>query len=105
MEAGFRKYFGRLRLSGSPVNALDKRLYISQPPLSLAQFLSTGLLVNVLQAILFITVRPFSLRQFRVINQHLVTINWSLFVFLADWWASLKLRLYGTKECWGMHND
>eukprot|EP01134_Creolimax_fragrantissima_P005157 CFRG5157T1 len=63
-------------------------------------FLLSGVSVNIVQTALYVCVRPFSLSTYRTLNQQLVPVNWALFVCLADWWAGLKMKLYGNPEVW-----
>ncbi|KAL1813568.1 hypothetical protein ACET3Z_023633 [Daucus carota] len=57
-------------------------------------FLFSGLVVNLIQALFFLTVWPFSKNTFRRINSQVAELLWLEFVWLADWWAGVKVELY-----------
>eukprot|EP00123_Amoebidium_parasiticum_P019965 comp39485_c0_seq1/m.47380 comp39485_c0_seq1/g.47380 ORF comp39485_c0_seq1/g.47380 comp39485_c0_seq1/m.47380 type:complete len:384 (-) comp39485_c0_seq1:126-1277(-) len=65
-------------------------------------FVTTGVFVNTMQLVLYACVGWWNHNLFRTINAQLVTLNWSLFVWLADWYAGLKLRLFGDPKAWEM---
>ena len=49
------------------------------------------MLLNVFQAFFFATVWPFSKKTYIRINKVIVELLWLEFVWLADWWAGLKV--------------
>ncbi|WOH06500.1 hypothetical protein DCAR_0625928 [Daucus carota subsp. sativus] len=61
-------------------------------------FLFSGLVVNLIQAFFFSTVWPFSKNMFRRINSQVAELLWLEFVWLADWWAGVKVELYTDAE-------
>ncbi|KAI4325656.1 hypothetical protein MLD38_031036 [Melastoma candidum] len=66
-------------------------------PLSLLFFIS-GLVVNLLQATCFVLVRPLSKSTYRRINRFVAELLWLELVWLVDWWASVKIKLFTDKE-------
>ncbi|KAL1822418.1 hypothetical protein ACET3Z_009196 [Daucus carota] len=63
-----------------------------------AIFFFSGLLVNLVQAFFFITVWPLSKKTYIRINKVIVELLWLEFVWLADWWAGLKIEVYADAE-------
>ncbi|KAL8127582.1 hypothetical protein AgCh_014477 [Apium graveolens] len=61
-------------------------------------FFCSGLLVNLIQAFFFITVWPFSKKAYVRINKVVVELLWLEFVWLADWWAGVKIEVYADAE-------
>ncbi|RRT78703.1 hypothetical protein BHM03_00033570 [Ensete ventricosum] len=61
-------------------------------------FLLSGLILNILQAVIFITLRPLSRNLYRRINKVLVELLMLQLIWLADWWAGLKIQLYGDSK-------
>lgn len=43
------------------------------------------------QAIFFLLVRPFSKRVYRIINIYVTEMLWLEVIWLADWWANVKV--------------
>ncbi|XP_062003651.1 1-acyl-sn-glycerol-3-phosphate acyltransferase 2 [Rosa rugosa] len=66
-------------------------------PLGLLFFLS-GLFVNLLQAICFILIRPVSKNIYRRINRVLAELLWLELVWIIDWWAGVKIKVYTDPE-------
>ncbi|XP_063941099.1 1-acyl-sn-glycerol-3-phosphate acyltransferase 2 isoform X2 [Daucus carota subsp. sativus] len=66
-------------------------------PLGLLLLVS-GLIVNSLQAIFFLLVRPFSKRVYRIINIYVTEMLWLEVIWLADWWANVKVELFMDSE-------
>uniref|UniRef100_A0A7N0ZSL2 1-acylglycerol-3-phosphate O-acyltransferase n=1 Tax=Kalanchoe fedtschenkoi TaxID=63787 RepID=A0A7N0ZSL2_KALFE len=66
-------------------------------PMGLLFFIS-GLVVNSFQALFFVIVRPFSKNTYRRINRVLAELLWLELVWLADWWAGLKVQVYADRE-------
>ncbi|XP_071686608.1 1-acyl-sn-glycerol-3-phosphate acyltransferase 2-like [Rutidosis leptorrhynchoides] len=66
-------------------------------PIGLLFFFS-GLIVNLIQAIIYVTVRPFSKSLFRRINRMVAELLWLELVWIVDWWAGVKVRLYTDPE-------
>ncbi|XP_078175629.1 1-acyl-sn-glycerol-3-phosphate acyltransferase PLS1-like isoform X2 [Carex rostrata] len=61
-------------------------------------FLLSGLVINCVQAILFVIIRPFARNLYRRINRQLSELLWLQLVWLVDWWAGVKVELYGDAE-------
>ncbi|KAG0490888.1 hypothetical protein HPP92_007751 [Vanilla planifolia] len=61
-------------------------------------FLVSGLIVNFVQAACYIAIRPFSKSTYRRINRLLAELLWLQLVWLVDWWAGVKIRLYADSE-------
>lgn len=61
-------------------------------------FLLSGLIVNLIQATCFVTVRPLSKSMYRRINRVVAELLWLQLVWLVDWWAGVKIRLYADSE-------
>eukprot|EP01018_Ginkgo_biloba_P000802 Gb_24082 [translate_table: standard] len=57
-------------------------------------FLFSGLIVNCVQVLCFITLRPFSKNVYRMANRVVAELLWSELVWLVDWWAGVKIRIY-----------
>ncbi|XP_050380863.1 1-acyl-sn-glycerol-3-phosphate acyltransferase 2 [Argentina anserina] len=66
-------------------------------PLSLLFFLS-GLFVNLLQAICFVFIRPVSKNVYRRVNRVVAELLWLELVWIIDWWAGLKVKVYTDPE-------
>ncbi|KAK1402752.1 1-acylglycerol-3-phosphate O-acyltransferase [Heracleum sosnowskyi] len=62
-------------------------------PLGLLLLIS-GLIVNSIQAIFFILFRPISMRVYRIINRYVTEMLWLEVIWLADWWANVKVELF-----------
>ncbi|BBN04344.1 lysophosphatidic acid acyltransferase / lysophosphatidylinositol acyltransferase [Marchantia polymorpha subsp. ruderalis] len=65
-------------------------------PLGL-MFLISGFLINGLQ-VLSLVLLLFSRKAYRVVNMIMMDILWSELVWLLDWWAGVKVRLYADGE-------
>lgn len=61
-------------------------------------FIFSGLVVNLIQAVFFILVRPISKNAYRRINRVVAELLWLELVWLIDWWAGVKIRLYTDLE-------
>ncbi|KAK1366219.1 1-acylglycerol-3-phosphate O-acyltransferase [Heracleum sosnowskyi] len=61
-------------------------------------FLFSGLIVNLIQAFFFLTVWPFSKNTYRRINSEVAELLWLEFIWLADWWAGVKIELFTDAE-------
>ncbi|XP_066257043.1 1-acyl-sn-glycerol-3-phosphate acyltransferase delta-like [Euwallacea similis] len=61
-------------------------------------FFSSGLIVNFIQAIFYIGLRPFNKVLYRKINYYLCYTLYCQLVFVAEWWANVKLLLYIDKK-------
>ncbi|ONK59895.1 uncharacterized protein A4U43_C08F12060 [Asparagus officinalis] len=61
-------------------------------------FLLSGLIVNLIQATCFVAIRPFSKNTYRKINRVVAELLWIQLIFLVDWWAGLKVRVYADSE-------
>ncbi|KAL6133921.1 hypothetical protein ACLB2K_066154 [Fragaria x ananassa] len=66
-------------------------------PLGLLFFLS-GLFVNLLQAICFVFIRPVSKNVYRRINRVVAELLWLELVWIVDWWAGVKVKVYTDPE-------
>ncbi|CAM6023835.1 unnamed protein product [Sphagnum balticum] len=63
-------------------------------------FLFSGFLVNALQVLSVLLFLPFSRKAYRLANIMLMDSLWSELVWLLDWWAGVKVRLYTDAETW-----
>nr|GMD44668.1 1-acyl-sn-glycerol-3-phosphate acyltransferase 2 [Ipomoea batatas] len=66
-------------------------------PLGLMFFIS-GLITNLIQAICFILIRPLSKSIYRRINRVFAELLWLEVVWLVDWWAGVKIKVYTDPE-------
>ncbi|XP_038694445.1 1-acyl-sn-glycerol-3-phosphate acyltransferase 2-like isoform X1 [Tripterygium wilfordii] len=66
-------------------------------PLGVLFFIS-GLVVNLFQAVCFALIRPFSKNTYRRINRALAQLLWLELVWLVDWWAGVKIKLFTDPE-------
>ncbi|GER52494.1 1-acylglycerol-3-phosphate acyltransferase [Striga asiatica] len=66
-------------------------------PLGVLFFIS-GLVVNFIQAVCFLLIRPFSKSTYRRINREVTELLWLELVWLVDWWAGVKIELFGDSE-------
>lgn len=66
-------------------------------PLSIF-FFTSGLVVNLIQAVLFVLIRPLSKSTYRRINRVVAELLWLELVWLIDWWAGMKVKLYTDEE-------
>ncbi|KAJ3698492.1 hypothetical protein LUZ61_002197 [Rhynchospora tenuis] len=65
-------------------------------------FLLSGLVVNCIQGVLFVIIRPFSRNLYRRINRLLAELLWLQLIWLVDWWAGVKVELYGDAEIFNL---
>ncbi|CAL9126536.1 unnamed protein product [Musa textilis] len=65
-------------------------------------FLLSGLIVNLLQAIFFITIRPFSKSLYRRINRVVAELLWLQVIWLVDWWAGVKVKLFADSKTYAL---
>ncbi|KAK4485405.1 hypothetical protein RD792_008044 [Penstemon davidsonii] len=61
-------------------------------------FFITGLVVNLIQALCFVVIRPLSKNTYRRINRAVAELLWLELVWLVDWWAGVKIKLYTDSE-------
>lgn len=61
-------------------------------------FFASGLVVNLIQAICFVLIRPISKNTYRRINREIAELLWLELVWLVDWWAHVKIKLYTDSE-------
>ncbi|KAI3526083.1 hypothetical protein L2E82_00944 [Cichorium intybus] len=61
-------------------------------------FFASGLIVNIIQALIYVTVRPFSKSIFRRLNRMVAELLWLELVWIVDWWAGVKVKLYTDAE-------
>ncbi|KAK1412906.1 hypothetical protein QVD17_34502 [Tagetes erecta] len=66
-------------------------------PLGVLFFVS-GLIINFIQASFFVIVWPFSKNGYRRINRIVAELLWIELVWLADWWAGIKVQVYADSE-------
>lgn len=66
-------------------------------PLGVLFFIS-GLVVNLIQAFFFVLVRPFSKNTYRRINRVVAELLWLELIWLIDWWAGVKVKIYTDPE-------
>uniref|UniRef100_A0A7I4DYR6 1-acylglycerol-3-phosphate O-acyltransferase n=1 Tax=Physcomitrium patens TaxID=3218 RepID=A0A7I4DYR6_PHYPA len=66
-------------------------------PLGL-MFIFSGLFINGLQVISVLFILPFSRRAYRVVNMIMMEALWSELVWLLDWWAGVKVKVYTPRE-------
>ncbi|CAH9079523.1 unnamed protein product [Cuscuta epithymum] len=66
-------------------------------PLGVLFFIS-GLFTNLIQAICFILIRPLSKNIYRRINRVFAELLWLELVWLVDWWAGIKIKLFTDPE-------
>ncbi|GAY61111.1 hypothetical protein CUMW_207240 [Citrus unshiu] len=66
-------------------------------PLGLLFFIS-GLVVNLIQAVCFVTIRPLSKNTYRRINRWVAELLWLELVWIVDWWAGVKIKLFVDRE-------
>ncbi|XP_031127718.1 1-acyl-sn-glycerol-3-phosphate acyltransferase 2-like [Ipomoea triloba] len=66
-------------------------------PLGVLFFIS-GLFTNLIQAICFVLIRPLSKNTYRRINRVFAELLWLELIWLVDWWAGVKVKLYTDPE-------
>ncbi|KAH7557299.1 hypothetical protein ACOSP7_026902 [Xanthoceras sorbifolium] len=66
-------------------------------PVGLLFFIS-GLVVNLIQAVCFVTIRPLSKNTYRRINRVVAELLWLELVWLIDWWAGVKIKVFTDRE-------
>ncbi|XP_047315385.1 1-acyl-sn-glycerol-3-phosphate acyltransferase 2-like [Impatiens glandulifera] len=66
-------------------------------PLGVLFFLS-GLVVNLVQAFFYVIIRPFSKNTYRRINRVVAELLWLELVWIVDWWAGVKIKLFTDSE-------
>ncbi|XP_044506496.1 1-acyl-sn-glycerol-3-phosphate acyltransferase 2-like isoform X1 [Mangifera indica] len=62
-------------------------------PLGLLFFIS-GLVVNLIQGVFFVFIKPLSKSWYRRINKEVAELLWLELIWLLDWWAGIKVKLY-----------
>ncbi|KAG8371908.1 hypothetical protein BUALT_Bualt12G0011800 [Buddleja alternifolia] len=65
-------------------------------------FFISGLVVNLIQAICFVLIRPVSKNTYRMINREVAELLWLELVWLIDWWAGVKIKLYVDSETFNL---
>ncbi|KAE8701659.1 1-acyl-sn-glycerol-3-phosphate acyltransferase 2 [Hibiscus syriacus] len=70
-------------------------------PLGLLFFIS-GLAVNLIQAVCFVLIRPLSKNTYRKINRVLAELLWLQLVWLVDWWAGVKIKVFADRESFSL---
>ncbi|XP_063701440.1 1-acyl-sn-glycerol-3-phosphate acyltransferase gamma-like [Culicoides brevitarsis] len=81
----------------SNILATIKKSTICHLTLAISYFTS-GLIINVAQCILFICVKPFNVKLYRYLMYYLCYSFYCQLVFIADWWAGCKIKIYISKE-------
>ncbi|XP_022935254.1 1-acyl-sn-glycerol-3-phosphate acyltransferase 2-like [Cucurbita moschata] len=66
-------------------------------PLGVLFFVS-GLVVNLIQATSFVLIRPLTKNGYRRINRLVAELLWLELVWLVDWWAGVKIKVYADRE-------
>ncbi|KAG7017581.1 1-acyl-sn-glycerol-3-phosphate acyltransferase 2 [Cucurbita argyrosperma subsp. argyrosperma] len=66
-------------------------------PLGVLFFVS-GLVVNLIQATCFVLIRPLTKNGYRRINRLVAELLWLELVWLVDWWAGVKIKVYADRE-------
>lgn len=61
-------------------------------------FLLSGIVINVLQLITLITLWPISVPLYRLANNYLILFYWSELIWCAEWWAGIKIKLFGDEK-------
>ncbi|GAV59027.1 Acyltransferase domain-containing protein [Cephalotus follicularis] len=61
-------------------------------------FIFSGIIVNLIQAIFFILARPVSKGLYRKINKVVAELLWLELIWLIDWWAAVKVKVYTDAE-------
>ncbi|XP_068142175.1 1-acyl-sn-glycerol-3-phosphate acyltransferase gamma-like [Drosophila tropicalis] len=61
-------------------------------------FFTSGVCINLVQLLLHITVKPINERLFRKLMYYLCYSLYSQIVFVADWWAGCRMRVYMDEE-------
>ncbi|XP_022744048.1 1-acyl-sn-glycerol-3-phosphate acyltransferase 2-like isoform X1 [Durio zibethinus] len=70
-------------------------------PLGLLFFIS-GLVVNLIQAVCFVLIRPLSENTYRKINRVVAELLWLELVWLVDWWAGVKIKVFADHESFNL---
>ncbi|KAK6793899.1 hypothetical protein RDI58_007352 [Solanum bulbocastanum] len=70
-------------------------------PLGVLFFIS-GLVINLLQATCFVLVRPISKSTYRRINRIIAELLWLELVWIVDWWAGVKIKVYADPETFNL---
>eukprot|EP00053_Salpingoeca_punica_P008417 m.75623 g.75623 ORF g.75623 m.75623 type:complete len:380 (+) comp14594_c0_seq1:188-1327(+) len=58
----------------------------------------SGLVVNVVQLASLLLIWPFSRNAYRRLNGSLVELYWTQLIFLAEWWANVRVSTFASKE-------
>lgn len=66
-------------------------------PLGVLFFVS-GLVVNLIQAVCFVLIRPLTKNGYRRINRLVAELLWLELVWLVDWWAGVKIKVYTDRD-------
>ncbi|XP_055801272.1 1-acyl-sn-glycerol-3-phosphate acyltransferase 2 [Solanum dulcamara] len=70
-------------------------------PLGVLFFIS-GLVINLIQATCFVLVRPISKSTYRRINRIVAELLWLELVWILDWWAGVKIKVYADPEMFNL---
>ncbi|XP_022982986.1 1-acyl-sn-glycerol-3-phosphate acyltransferase 2-like [Cucurbita maxima] len=61
-------------------------------------FFVSGLVVNLIQATCFVLIRPLTKNGCRRINRLVAELLWLELIWLVDWWAGVKIKVYADRE-------
>ncbi|KAH0691474.1 1-acyl-sn-glycerol-3-phosphate acyltransferase 2 [Solanum tuberosum] len=70
-------------------------------PLGVLFFIS-GLVINLIQATCYVLVRPISKSTYRRINRIVAELLWLELVWIVDWWAGVKIKVYADPETFNL---
>ncbi|XVE75649.1 hypothetical protein DITRI_Ditri12bG0110100 [Diplodiscus trichospermus] len=65
-------------------------------------FFTSGLAVNLIQAVCFVLIRPLSKNTYRKINRVVAELLWLELVWLVDWWAGVKIKVFVDHESFNL---
>ncbi|GMI70969.1 lysophosphatidyl acyltransferase 2 [Hibiscus trionum] len=65
-------------------------------------FVISGLAVNLIQAVCFVLIRPLSKNTYRKINRVFAELLWLQLVWLVDWWAGVKIKVFVDRESFNL---
>ncbi|XP_021281992.1 1-acyl-sn-glycerol-3-phosphate acyltransferase 2 isoform X1 [Herrania umbratica] len=70
-------------------------------PVGLLFFIS-GLVVNLIQAVCFVLIWPLSKNTYRKINRVVAELLWLELIWLVDWWAGVKIKVFTDPESFNL---
>ncbi|XWS43172.1 hypothetical protein CRYUN_Cryun16bG0080000 [Craigia yunnanensis] len=65
-------------------------------------FFISGLVVNLIQAVCFVLIRPLSKNTYRKINKVVAELLWLELIWLVDWWAGVKIKVFADDESFNL---